>query len=559
LSRISQQAGFSFSYNSTLIPDNQTVTISLKDKTVREALNEIFKGTMDYKEKGNHVILTKVAVKQKPASATFIISGDVEDALTKVKLTEVSVYEKKSITSVVTDQSGFFKMKLEKKEEPLSISISKKGYLDTVIVSNGVGDQFLHISMQPEVIMQASDTAVSPVAKPDSVEVIPVADHEKDFSLPYASEPNVINIRDTLHRKFQASLFPFIGSNGRLSGNAINDYSFNLFAGYSQGTRKVEVAGFVNIDRGNVSWLQVAGFGNIVGGNVYGIQASSFFNLNGGETNAIQFSGFVNVNFRQAHGVQISGLSNFNWNSANGVLVAGFANYARGNSNGVQAAGFLNVHNGNYKGWQMACFANITKGTIDGLQASAFLNYAHRVNGSQISIFNYADSLTGAPIGLFSIVRTGYHQIELSADEIFYSNLAFRTGVKKFYNILLSGFQPQNGFDKDAVWTLGYGLGTATKLARWLDLNFDITSQHVNKGGFTESLSSLNKIHLGFDFRLAKKFSIYAGATVNGYFTKTSSTDYPDLFTNFTPKEFIIDEDIRLQMWMGGKLAVRFL
>ena len=51
--------------------------------------------------------------------------------------------------------------------------------------------------------------------------------------------------------------------------------------------------------------------------------------------------------------------------------------------------------------------------------------------------------------------------IEVSADEIFYTNLAFRTGSRKFYNILAAGMKPEKAFGtNETVWSFGYGLGT---------------------------------------------------------------------------------------------------
>src|SRR3954467_9179060 len=81
LNRISQEGKFSFSYNASIIDENQTVTLSIANKSVREVLNQVFQGTMDYKEKSSHLILTKVSVKQSQAITTVvIISGYVEDS-----------------------------------------------------------------------------------------------------------------------------------------------------------------------------------------------------------------------------------------------------------------------------------------------------------------------------------------------------------------------------------------------------------------------------------------------------------------------------------------------
>jgi CarboxypepD_reg-like domain len=555
LARISQQGGFSFSYNSALINSNQEISIDAKGKPVREILNEIFKGTINYKEKGSHLILSKAPpVKTSSTTAIFIISGYVEDKASGERVADASVYEKSTLASAVTNEFGYYKIKLDKKEEKVSLSVSKRNYKDTLVMVTAPGNQYINIAID-----QVGEDSVKVTAsiKTDSVK------QEEKLEFPYESEINVQNIHDTLYREVQISFLPFVGSNGRLSGNVINDYSINIFGGYSLGTRKIELGFFFNTDRGDVSFLQIAGFGNLVGGNVYGIQAAGFFNANQGETKAIQWAGFSNVNLGEARGVQIAGFANANIKSADGVLLAGFANYANGKSQGVQVAGFGNVQIGDYTGSQVAGFSNIAVDNIHGSQISTFFNYARKVRGTQIGLFNYADTLGGVPIGLLSFVNHGYHKIEVAADEIFYTNLSFRTGVHRFYNILHAGLKPESTTgSKETVWSFGYGLGTAPRLTRWLDLNIDLTADHVNKGGFTDELSLLNKLYVGFDMKLTKKMSLTLGATLNGYLTKNTYTDYPALFTDFTPK--IINErnysnDVNLKMWWGGKVGLRFL
>jgi hypothetical protein len=221
------------------------------------------------------------------------------------------------------------------------------------------------------------------------------------------------------------------------------------------------------------------------------------------------------------------------------------------------------VQVGSYRGSQFAGVTNITTEKISGSQIAALFNYGRHVQGTQIGLFNYADSLGGIPIGLLSIVKTGYHKIELSADEVFYTNLAFRTGMRKFYTMIHAGFKPDKSINPgdSSVWTFGYGLGTARKISNKIFLNIDLSAQHVNKGSFTDALSLLNKINVGFDFQLSKGFSIYTGATLNGYLTDNDYTDYPTLFTDFKPNVFY-DENINgnnLKMWLGAKVALRFL
>ncbi len=556
LNKISQQAGFSFSYNSSIISERETVTMEIVGKTVREALNAIFNGTKIYKEKNGYLILTQAPSPPKIETTVVVLSGYIEDEKTGEKIPDASVYSKTTLSSAVTDQFGFYKIKFDKRDSTALLSVSKKDYKDTLVTITTPGSQYLNISITPlgkdSVQVQAKSTS-----KPDST-----IHHEDIVNFPYGSEANVQNISDTLYRDIQISFLPFLGSNGRLSGNVINDYSINILGGYSLGTKQIELGFFFNLDRGDVSFLQAAGFGNMVGGNVYGAQGAGFFNLNRGEVKAAQFAGFTNVNLGEARGFQFSGFSNVNIKSADGVLASGFVNYTGASSHGVQVAGFGNVQIGDYRGSQIAGFTNIATEKISGSQISAFYNYGRNVKGTQIGIFNYADSLGGVPIGLISFVKSGYHKIEVSADEIFFTNLAFRTGVRQFYNVLTTGIKPEPSSTGDNVWTLGYGIGTAPRLSKWLSLNFDLTSQHVEKGSFSNELSLLNKLHAGFDFKVAKKFSVYLGGTLNGYLTNPAFTDYPELFSTYKPTIFHdenISTDVNLKMWWGAKVGLRFL
>ena len=576
LQKIGQAGAFSFSYNANIVSAEERITYSFQDKTVREVLNTIFKGNLNYKDKGRHLILTRATPAiVKATSSTITISGYVEDENGK-KIPDVSLYEKITLASAITDAYGYYHIKLDSKQPTVILNVSKKNFADTVISLTATENQILTIVLKP-LDRDTSQFIQAVITEPvDTVKEEASTFLEKDF--PYETEANIQNIRDTLYRELQASLLPFIGTNGRLSGNVINDYSFNFLGGISLGTRQMEIGLFTNIDRGSVSWLQLAGFGNLVGGDVYGIQAAGFFNVNRGETKAVQVAGFANTNLSEARGIQFAGFANTNLNSMHGVQVAGFNNYSKGPSTGVQVAGFSNVHLGSYKGSQVAGFANVNSnellgtqiagftniatGKIAGSQIASFFNYGKKVRGTEISLFNYADSLGGVPVGLVSFVNHGYHKIEISADEIFYTNLAFRTGVRQFYNILLAGLKPDYLSKEYNIWSFGYGLGSARKITRWMYLNMDLTAQHVSKGRMTDALSLLNKGHLGLDFQLTRKLSIYAGATFNAYFTKSTFTNYPEIFTDHSPSlvyDHTDGNNLTTKMWWGWKFGVRVL
>src|SRR5215216_46892 len=57
LDKIALQGKFSFSYNPGIIDVKKKVTIQLKNKTVREALVQVLGSGMNFKMKGQHVIL----------------------------------------------------------------------------------------------------------------------------------------------------------------------------------------------------------------------------------------------------------------------------------------------------------------------------------------------------------------------------------------------------------------------------------------------------------------------------------------------------------------------
>src|SRR5690554_6794951 len=56
---IEKQIGCNFSFNSSLISEEKKVSVHQTNKTVRQVLDKIFAGTLQYKERGGYIILTK--------------------------------------------------------------------------------------------------------------------------------------------------------------------------------------------------------------------------------------------------------------------------------------------------------------------------------------------------------------------------------------------------------------------------------------------------------------------------------------------------------------------
>ena len=297
LRKISQQGNFTFSYNPTVIDASRIVNGSFSGVTVREVLDDLFKGSVQYKARGTYIILTK---GQASSANTQTYSGYVVDESTGKRLKNVSVYDPVSLSSAVTDAYGYFQIKVDKPPADLMLSVKKKNYIDTVVAVQPGRNKLLKIpiSIDEDKIETIADSVAEKIKRFWETKVLSL------------NPANIENITDTMYRNTQVSFFPYIGTNHNLSGNVINDYSFNIFGGYSRGVRKLEVGGLFNIDRDDVDGFQLAGIFNAVGGKV----------------SAMQFAGLANLNLDSAKGAQVAGLINLNWNSSQKFSAAGLVN-----------------------------------------------------------------------------------------------------------------------------------------------------------------------------------------------------------------------------------------
>ena len=242
-----------------------------------------------------------------------------------------------------------------------------------------------------------------------------------------------------------------------------------------------------------------------------------------------------------------------------GTQLSTYFNFSRKGGAGAQIASSANIVLGNFKGVQASYGANIVIGDLKGAQISAGVNIAKKVKGVQIGFVNIADTVDGATIGFINIVKKGKHQLEFSGDEFFYGNLSFRMGSNGFYNIFTTGFRP--GF-KDPIWHFGYGAGTSFKLKNKLWGDIAITAQHVNTGGFYWGTSDLLRLYCGVEYKVAKKFAIAVGPTLNLYVTDVLLSDYKTSKENILPYygyNYTNSSDFNVKGWVGGKIALRFL
>lgn len=558
LNTISQQHGFNFSYSTSAFNAQRTISLKVENKSVQEVLFEIFEGAVTAKEKGNYIILTKskqissTSQKQEP----LIINGYVVDAGDDSKIADVSVYDKASMLSVLTDRYGFFSLRVDKPLSETLIHINKAEYLDTVLTFSSSGQHFVNIAIRKKISAMTPVEPVSNITETTFQQEIDAANIETEIA---AEEPakfklnirlpkfnkqqrvNEANIQDTLYRTFQVSLVPFLGTNRKLSGHVINKYSLNILGGYSMGNTALEFGGLANLNRAVVSSVQIGGL----------------LNLNEGETHAMQMAGLVNLQGDEATGAHVAGLLNFTSGAANGFRLAGLSNFSTRSSKGVSVAGLTNIQNKDYEGTQVAGLFNFTSKEMKGAQVAPF-NYAKKMKGVQVGVINVADSASHVPVGFLTVVFKGYHKADVYTDEVITYNLALRTGVYPFHNILLAGLTP--GERDKFLWTFGYGIGSSTNPQKRLRLYADLTAQQISQRDFTPAINLINKAHLGFDIKINNVMSFILGATYNYQITRSDFDSYPELFSYYTPTylhEFT-SGTITRRSWIGFKVGLRF-
>jgi hypothetical protein len=368
----------------------------------------------------------------------------------------------------------------------------------------------------------------------------------------------------------------------------VNRLSLHLLIGYSAGLEGLEASAIGNIENNYVKGSQFAGIFNVVNHSVRGVQASGFTNFSGDSVRGAQFGGFSNFTRNYLRGVQSAGFGNLAgsiWglqaagfgnitgdlqgaqfggfgniaSEVRGVQFAGFGNIADTVGRGAQFAGFGNIAS-SIKGVQAAAFGNIAN-RIDGVQLSGFMNTAGYVKGVQLGFINIADSMNGIPIGFLSIVKNGHRSLELWTADDFEANLAFKTGVERFYNIFAAGGQVQD----PNRWGFGYGIGSQWRLSNRLRLNTDVISYHVFEKGIDEGwdweweLNQLSKFRLLAGWQFARHFSIFAGPTFNVMVSQVENEE--GMIGSQLPSYSFYDETrgrTNVKMWIGFNAGVRF-
>lgn len=565
LKLISSKGDFYFSYNSSIITRDSLISFSVYNKSVRQVLDQLCGNQYKWQQNNNYIILRKaplaapvLVTSQTPsAEKLYTVTGIVLNGETGEKVGNVTIYEKQRLVSTLSDDKGFFRIKLKSRYSTASLTISREMFEDTTIVIQPKYDQQVTIVMTP-VTPSEPVVTISPIENelPDTIMVKPPVDTFSSTS-PGTAEVNrvertrwakrllsakqniqSINLKKFFaDRTFQVSLTPGLSTHGKLSAQVVNNFSVNIVGGYTAGVNGVELAGAFNINKKDVRYFQAAGLGNITGGSVTGAQLAGLHNNVLGDVKGLQASGISNFVKGNVHGVQASAIHNHVSGSFTGIQAGNISNFVKGKmvglqiSNihnvcydsvvGVQAANIVNFAHKQVSGVQLATIGNFANRELNGAQLSVLFNYAKRLRGLQIGLINVSDSSDGYSIGLINIVFKGYHKIAFSTNEVLNYNAAFKTGNSKLYSILLAGYRNRN--DTLKVYSFGYGLGHEFSLGKRFSINPEFTSQYLHMGDFDHA-NAMNKLTLQFNFKLGKYISLFGGPSFTMYYSKQSKT-----------------------------------
>lgn len=545
LDQISKKADFYFSYSGNAFNKDSLVSINVKGQTVRDVLDKIFLGTVDYRESNKYIILRSTllhfAIEPdmiKTDSKHYLITGKVVDVYTGKNVSDASVYEKRLLESTLTNKDGYFRMRIRGDYQSVVLTVSKEAYRDTNIM-------FLStVTIKPEGYIYKDDDYLSYAS--NIVERLGIG----RFLVSAKQQIQSLNISGFLaNSPFQTSLIPGLSSHGMFSSQVVNKASLNVFGGYTAGVNGVEVAGLFNINKGDVKHLQLAGLTNLVGGSVDGFQAGGLINSVLDSVHGFQAGGIVNDVRKNMDGWQAAGILNHVRKDMKGVQVGGISNIVSNKARGVQIAGIGNVTK-NIDGIQIAGITNVTSKEMHGVQIAGIFNQAKKMQGMQIGLINYADSSSGVSIGLINWVNKGYHKLSLSSNDVFNYQAGIKTGNAKLYSILIGAASFKEG---EKAYSAGLGFGHDFLFNNTLSASAEVSSQSLYLGNF-DSVNILNKAQLNAQVKLVKGLSLFAGPSYNVYYTDPAVSSAEGFKKQIGPLSSGVNKSTR--GWLGWSAGI---
>ncbi|MBC8052289.1 MAG: STN domain-containing protein [Sphingobacteriaceae bacterium] len=546
LAKISKEGDFIFSYSGSVLNKDSLVSVNVQRITLRDLLDKLFRGKVDYKESGKYIILRSTVRRFSivpqvitTGSNSYFIDGHIIDINSGAKVKDASVYEKHLLQSTLSDDEGYFKLQFKGNNQSIILTASKDTYRDTSML-------FLSsVKISPTGYLSNDGETINPAS--NRVERFRLS----RFLISSRQRIQSLNIPDFIaNSPFQASLLPGISSHGMLSSQVVNKGSLNVLGGYTAGVNGLEIAGIFNINKQDMRKVQVGGVFNLVGGQVIGVQVAGVMNTVLDSVKGVQVGGVVNDVRDKMEGVQVAGVINRTGRDFKGTQVAGVSNLSR-NVMGVQVAGVANTATRSVKGTQVAGLGNIVAKNLTGTQVSGVFNYAKRMDGVQIGLINLADTSSGYSIGLINLVRKGYHKISVYSTEVMNLNAGIKTGNDKLYSIILGGL---NVSDTEKIISAGFGMGHEFRDAKRLGIETEISSQFLHLGNWDQA-NILNRGQLSFQYKILKYLRIFGGPAFSVYYSNSNGRSSIGYKTRIIPA-YASKYSSSLHSWLGWSVGI---
>lgn len=420
LQEIEKQAGLYFSYDGRLINRDSLVTLNVANQPLNTALQTLFGRRFEYQQQGRYLVITpampRLALTNTDVTTdggSVSVSGLVTDERSGERLMNASVYEKDQLAATLSDEHGYFKLKLRPGSSgSIAVTAGKRLYHDTTV----------HFLQSVMVNARAGMAAyLADKSRGNRVE-------RTGLGAAFISTRQMIqslNIPDFFaSRPFQVSITPGLSTHGMFSPQVVNKVSLNLIGGYTAGVDGIEAGGLFNINKRDSKYLQLAGIFNLVGGNMTGLQ--------------------------------IAGAHNFVLDTLKGVQLALFANRAEGSVSGLQLSAFNNDTR-YLKGVQIGLINRVdtSKGVSIGL-LNIIRSGFYRINYSINDVANANIALKTGTHAFYSMLLLSTN---ISNSQKFY---AFGLGVghdfmlsNKFYISAEGSYHLANNFLWDNRWGQG--------------------------------------------------------------------------------------------------------
>ena len=123
---------------------NRGISVNAAGKAVRQVLDEVFKGGASYKERRGHIILQKAVETPAEKPQDIIINGYVFDRATGERIAQVSIFERRTLASAVTNQAGYYRLRIPAALVNPRLEVRKERYFGSSIA---VTDRSLDISL----------------------------------------------------------------------------------------------------------------------------------------------------------------------------------------------------------------------------------------------------------------------------------------------------------------------------------------------------------------------------------------------------------------------------